>query len=249
MDIGSELRRARTARGLSVLDVSEATRIRPALIEAIERNDFEACRGEVFARGHVRTIAAVLDLDPLPLLESMGASNAPSALEAVEPESLDIWELRSRANVPSETRTWAAIAITALIIVVGLIWHARANDAPPALDAEALPSVTNTATATVTPEATPTATAGASGAAETIVGGAIMLRLECADTSWVRITNADGTLYEGTMRAGDTRSVSSETDVTLRIGNAAGIALTVNDQDYGSLGVGGQVYTHTFRVG
>jgi hypothetical protein len=76
-----------------------------------------------------------------------------------------------------------------------------------------------------------------------------MLRLECADTSWVRITNADGTLYEGTMRAGDTRSVSSETDVTLRIGNAAGIALTVNDQDYGSLGVGGQVYTHTFRVG
>jgi len=256
MDVGSELKRARLARGLSVADMAEATRIRPSLIEAIEGNDFEACSGEVFARGHVRTIAAALELDPQPLLAVMGATGAPSVLEAVEPESLDIWELRSRANVPSEARTWAAIAITALAIVAGLIWHARASDAPPALDPSTLPSVTTSATATVTPEPTPTSdtgsaspTSSASGPAETVVGGAVVLQLSCTETSWVRVTNADGTLFEGTMRAGDSKSVSSETDVTLRIGNAAGVTLVVNDQDYGSLGAPGEVYTHVFRVG
>lgn len=259
MDVGSELQRARRARGLSTAEVSDATRIRASLIDAIERNDFDACGGDVFARGHVRTIASALELDPAPLLEAMGATNVATTLEALEPESLDIWELRSRAHVPSERRIWAAIAVTAAIAVGALIWHARANDVPPPLDPNTLPSVTTSATATVTPEATPTETpsASASTTAQPVVTvspgpaavGAIVLQLTCVETSWVRVTDGNGTLFQATMRSGDTKLVTSDTDVTVRIGNAAGVTLTVNDLDYGSLGAPGEVFTQTFKVG
>lgn len=265
MDIGATLSHARKAQGLSIADVAEVTRIRASLIEALERNDFDACGGDVFARGHVRTVATALALDPNPLVEAMGAINVATTLEAVEPESLDIWELHSRAHVPSEARVWGLVAVVAAAIVAALVWHARANDLPPALDPSALPSVTTSATATVTPEPTPTATltetpsstptaTPTSTPIETVAPGpgavgAIVLDIQCTDTSWVQVRNASGVLFQATMRAGDAKSLSSDTDVTVRIGNAAGVTLTVNDLDYGSLGAPGEVFTRTFRVG
>lgn len=257
MDVGAELKRARLERGLSLADVAETTRVRSALIEAIERNDFDLCGGDVFARGHVRTMATSLDVDPVPLLAAMGGSNLSPMVAAVEPESLDIWEMRSRAYVRSEARTWGAIALTALAIVAGLVWHSRANDAPPALDPSTLPSVTTSATATVTPEPTPQSTPSESAVtpsepapgSSTGAVGAIVLRIDCVDTSWVRVTNANGTMFEATMRSGDSKLLTSDTDLTVRVGNAAGVSLTVNDLDYGSLGAPGEVFTQTFRVG
>lgn len=259
MDVGSELRRARLASSMSLAEVAEVTRLRVSLLEAIERNAFGACGGDVFARGHVRTIATALDLDPVPLLEAMGASTVATTLGAVEPESLDIWELRSRAYVRSEARTWAVVALIALAIVAGLLWYARANDAPLVLDPSTLPSVTTSATATVTPEATPKATTTVSPSetasneptpsSNTGAVGAIVLQIDCVDTSWVRVTDANGTVFQATMRSGDSKLLTSDTDLTLRIGNAAGVVLTVNDLDYGSLGAPGEVFTQTFRVG
>lgn len=261
MDVGATLKHARQARGLSIAEVADATRVRAALLEAIERNDFEACGGDVFARGHVRTFALALDIDPSPLVEAMGAINVATTLESVEPESLDIWELRSRAHAPSEARVWALVAMVAAAIVAGLVWNARANNVPPVLDPGTLPSVTSSATATVTPEPTPTETPSSepnptpSSTPSTTVTpgtgavGAIVLLIESSDTSWVRVTDANGTLFQATMHAGDSKSLTSDTDVTVRIGNAAGVTLTVNDLDYGSLGAPGEVFTRTFRVG
>lgn len=263
MDVGAELARARVHRRLTHAVLAERTNIRVALIEAIERNDFAACGGEVFARGHVRTLAVALDLDPQPMLEAMGAVAAPSAVVPDESERLDIWEMKVRAHIPSEARTWGMVAVLAVTIALGLFWWQRANDTAPVLDPSALPSVTTSATATVTPEPTPTATASSSPTATTspvasssavpadatVLDGAVMLQVVCSETSWVRITNASGTLFQGTMRPGDRRDLASDTDVAVRIGNAAGVSLVVNDVSYGSLGAPGEVYEHTFLVG
>ena len=273
MTVGAELKRARLRLEYSVPDVASKTRIRADLITAIEADDFAACGGDVFARGHVRAIATALDLDPTPLLESMGANTAATALEALEPESLSIWQLKERAYKPSERRVWALIIIVGLVIVAALLWRANAS-AEPMLDAADLPAVTSSATATVIPEPTPTesptesvtptssATAEPSSAPtevaatatppqETdaaVLSGAIVLQLDSVQSSWVRITNAVGTIYEGTMRAGQTKVFTSDSDVTVRVGNAAGVMLTVNDVAYANLGQPGEVYRHTFRV-
>jgi len=66
--VGPELAAARTRLGLSVDSLAERTRIRPHVIEAIEADDFEACGGDFYARGHLRTLARVLGVDVVPLL-------------------------------------------------------------------------------------------------------------------------------------------------------------------------------------
>jgi len=63
--IGRALRQARIAAGLTVDDVSSATRVRIAIVHAIESDDFAPCGGDVYARGHIRTLARAVHLDPV----------------------------------------------------------------------------------------------------------------------------------------------------------------------------------------
>ena len=66
--IGPQLSAARDRLRLSIDQLSERTRIRPHVIEAIEVDDFAPCGGDFYARGHLRTLARVLGIDAGPLL-------------------------------------------------------------------------------------------------------------------------------------------------------------------------------------
>ncbi|KAA1417000.1 helix-turn-helix domain-containing protein [Nocardioides humilatus] len=66
--IGPLLEAARDNLRLSVDQLSERTRIRPHVIEAIEVDDFGPCGGDFYARGHLRTLARVLGVDATPLV-------------------------------------------------------------------------------------------------------------------------------------------------------------------------------------
>lgn len=66
--IGPEIQAARDRLRLTIDQVSDRTRIRPHVIEAIEVDDFAPCGGDFYARGHLRTIARVLGIDATPLV-------------------------------------------------------------------------------------------------------------------------------------------------------------------------------------
>lgn len=66
--IGPQLAAARGRLSLDVDDLAGRTRIRPHVIESIERDDFGPCGGDFYARGHLRTLARVLGVDSAPLL-------------------------------------------------------------------------------------------------------------------------------------------------------------------------------------
>ncbi len=74
--IGPEIQAARDRLRLTIDQVSERTRIRPHVIEAIEVDDFGPCGGDFYARGHLRTIARVLGIDAAPLVASYDARYA-----------------------------------------------------------------------------------------------------------------------------------------------------------------------------
>src|SRR5262249_8860375 len=68
VSIGGTLAEARQRAGLTVAEVSTRTRIGQGLIRAIEQDEFAACGGDFYARGHIRAIAAVVGADPQPLI-------------------------------------------------------------------------------------------------------------------------------------------------------------------------------------
>ncbi len=62
-DYGEELAAARKRAGLSVQQVSDAIRIRPDIIRALEMSDFDRMPAKGFARNHVSAYARFLGLD------------------------------------------------------------------------------------------------------------------------------------------------------------------------------------------
>ncbi len=60
--IGDRLREERIARGLSIEDIAERTRINPSLLEAIEAERFERLPGGFFLRSFVRQYARALGI-------------------------------------------------------------------------------------------------------------------------------------------------------------------------------------------
>jgi cytoskeleton protein RodZ len=62
--LGAELAAARAAAGMSIEDLAAVTRMRASVLAAVEGDDFEVLGPMVYARGHLRTIATVINLDP-----------------------------------------------------------------------------------------------------------------------------------------------------------------------------------------
>jgi cytoskeleton protein RodZ len=58
--LGARLRQARQGAGLSCEDLAKRLNLRVATIEAIEEGTGEAMIGEMYAKSHTKTIAALL---------------------------------------------------------------------------------------------------------------------------------------------------------------------------------------------
>jgi len=69
VSIGATLAAARRHAGLTVPDVSQRTRVRENIIQGIEHDDYAACGGDFYARGHIRAIAEAVGTDAAPLIE------------------------------------------------------------------------------------------------------------------------------------------------------------------------------------
>jgi len=77
VSIGETLADARRQAGLTVTQVSRETRIRESIIRDIEQDDFSACGGDFYARGHIRSIASVVGIDPVPLISEYDREHGP----------------------------------------------------------------------------------------------------------------------------------------------------------------------------
>jgi hypothetical protein len=85
MSIGGTLARARLDAGLTIAEVSERTRIRETIIRGIEQDDYSACGGDFYARGHLRSIARVVGADAAALVGEYDATvRAPEDITAAE---------------------------------------------------------------------------------------------------------------------------------------------------------------------
>ncbi|MGH3423054.1 MAG: helix-turn-helix domain-containing protein, partial [Streptosporangiaceae bacterium] len=117
MTIGDALAEARRQAGLTITQVSQRTCIRETIIRGIERNDFSACGGDFYARGHIRSIARAVGADPEPLIReydaTQGAPEAITAADVFEPSTPIKLKERRRPN-------WSLALLVVLAAIVGV---------------------------------------------------------------------------------------------------------------------------------
>ena len=64
VDFGPRLRRAREARGVSLRQIADTTKLSVRALEALERNDISQLPGGIFSRAFVRSYALEVGVDP-----------------------------------------------------------------------------------------------------------------------------------------------------------------------------------------
>jgi cytoskeletal protein RodZ len=120
VSIGESLAAARRQAGLSVTQVSQRTRIRETIIRDIERDDFSACGGDFYARGHIRAMAKAAGTDPGPLVAEydsrQGTPPASALLEAPPPVPMRL-RLGPRRRRPN----WSILLLVVLAVAAGLL--------------------------------------------------------------------------------------------------------------------------------
>src|SRR5882724_6629573 len=206
VSIGESLAEARRQAGLTIGQVSHQTRIRESIIRDIEQDDFSACGGDFYARGHIRSIAAVVGTDPVPLISAYDAEHGPPgtirAADVFEPSTpIKIRERRS----PS----LSLIVAVVLLAIIGfgayrLVSHdGGGSGAKPAAAPTPTPTTHN-----------------------------VVIELTATEDCWVLLTSpGDGAqLFMGVIPAGSSRTWTEKKAVDVRLGNPGGVVLTVNGQ-------------------
>jgi cytoskeleton protein RodZ len=230
--VGETLSRARRTRGLSVDDVAADTRIRATLIRAIEADDFRLCGGNVYARGHIRSISKVVGTDPAPLIAEFDTANQVESVVAAVAAPPPDHEIVSR----SERRrpNWTAAMATALVVIcavalVGLLNH-HSSKGPQ--QAKTPPAAKVHQSAPAAPPVTSPPTTPPQQAADR---DATMLIRTLHGETWLSITSKTGTLlFEGTLAPGQEKTFTNRQGLNFVIGNAPAVDVVVNGHDIGS---------------
>ncbi|HVT22718.1 MAG TPA: RodZ domain-containing protein [Mycobacteriales bacterium] len=230
MSVGETLSHARQSLGLSLDDVSADTRIRSSVIAAIENDDFNPCGGVVYARGHIRSIARVLNLDPEPLIAEFDAghqADLPPVVAAVGPQPTDPELLaRTDRHRPNWTVAMAtALAVVCVFALVGLLVSHNGGQSHHHADAQPATSQSHTSAPASPP---PTSVA------EVPVSKATMLIRAVRGNTWLQVTRNNGrVLFSDLVYSGESKLFSAKGGLSFVIGNAPAVDVVVNGHDLG----------------
>lgn len=247
MGIGSDLREAREQRGITLRDISDRTKIRQAVLRAIENDDFQGLPGSVIMRGFLKLYAREVGLDP----DEIGRRYTAEVEVPANDELVTQAQAGDRARGESTRRLlMLAIGAAALVALVWLgyrLWgpspSARSvTEAARPSGAEAEPPVPRQPPVAAAPPGAPPSGMPASGvspatnAAAVAPGSAanppasdgLRVTLQATDASWIA-ANADGAqVAYRVLNAGERLEMQVKEEAVLRIGLPANVTVTVN---------------------
>ena len=242
MSLGEFLRGARESAGLSVDDLAERTSIRAGLIKEMEKNNFIHCGGDTYARGHLRNIASKVSVDAQTLIDLYNEEHST--------ESRTIHDMLVENNVtklPKERKTlsWKPLAIASIVILAAV---AGGRIIITNSETMATPTVSETPTPppVATPSAEPTPAVEATVAPD--ANGEMKLTIAATRGNSNIHVVADGkSLFKGPIFQGGSKSFSAPTSISVYLGNAGDLDLTLNGKALAPLGERNQEVRKTFR--
>ncbi|MFJ5175419.1 helix-turn-helix domain-containing protein [Streptomyces griseoviridis] len=230
--IGHALRQARITAGLTVDDVSNATRVRIAIVHAIEADDYTACGGDVYARGHIRTLAKAVHLDPEPLLEQFSAARGGRPAPTPAAPLFGAERIRPERRGPN----WTAAMVAAIVAVVGFVGFTAFKSGD---DGHSSTQVADTPSPKPSKSASPTPGSGKSGTpksdpSDSAIAAApqdkVTVQVSAPDgRSWISAKDHNGRLlFDGLLKQGESKTFQDSDKINLVLGDAGVIQLYVN---------------------
>ncbi|MFJ8663547.1 helix-turn-helix domain-containing protein [Streptomyces sp. NPDC093795] len=248
--IGRALQQARIAAGLTVEEVSASTRVRIPIVHAIEEDDFSRCGGDVYARGHIRTLARAVGLDPAPLIEQYDGEHGGRPAPTPAAPLFEAERIRPERRRPN----WTAAMVAAIVAVVGFVGFTMfdGNEPPKGSTAEGGPApAPEKATAAAKPKPVKPAPKPTESAIAAVPRDKVTVKLSAIDDkSWISAKDHNGKLlFDGLLLEGESKTFQDDERIDLVLGNAGAIELHVNGKKLQDKFESGQVERLTYTKG
>jgi len=250
MTLGEFLQKAREDAGFSVDELAHIVNLRPGLIKAMESNDFLPCGGDTYARGHIRNISQITGSNAQELLAMYVAEHSVDS-RSIHAQLVD----NNAAAIRSENRklSWKVLVGASLSIValIGVAQFALTTiDSEPAVtsmvteetEPTQTPSPATTPTSSQSPTASPVTTA-------TSNNGQLTLSIAATrGNSNIDVVIGGESVYKGPLFQGESKTFSGENSISIYLGNAGDLDLTLNGEKLAPLGERNQEIRKTFRA-
>lgn len=241
---GERLAEARREQQISVLEIAKELHLDEPKVRALERNEFELLGAPVFAKGHLKTYAHLVNVDPADVLSDYYHLTRAASVQPV---------LAARPKPRRELTPgpWIAVIVAVVIVVSIFWWFSRGVEpeagesldiAPPSSGDEIVVSPP------VTTDGEPVESSVESSVAEPVAepvvvdepepqppadDGTLHVLVTYSGDCWTEITDASGRrLLFDLGKDGRTVELSGAEPFNALFGNPGNVSLRVNGQDY-----------------
>jgi len=248
---GDQLKREREMRGVSLDEISAATRISTRFLSALENEQWDQLPGGVFNRGFVRAVARYLGLDEEAIV-------AEYALVTGDRPSVPVWSGSPPAVAPQQPwLAWAVIGAIVVVLAAGAwfgwrrfsAWRA-ARRAPHATaltgshnairENSALAPATEKA---VVPQTDPVAKSARDAAAQGAGApdsASMTLKIEAGKATRVTVESDGESVFDDVMSAGENRMFHAKDKIRVSALDSGALLLELNGETLAPLGPPGQ---------
>ena len=222
MRLGEVLAAKRGERGLTIEQAARATRIRAHYLSALESDELERLVAPVYAKGHLRTYARYLGLDPEPLVKMLRT-------EAQDAHRL--LSISTHISRPQMVLTAPAIVAVGIVLLAGAFggyaWRQiqvdqpSAGSSPPVQVAAATPA--STPAPTPKPQTRP-----------------IVVEVRVTEEVWINVFVDDKPQYADAGKTLPAGSVVYFSGVEIKItsGKAGSTFISIDGRAIGAMGTG-----------
>lgn len=230
---GEILRQERELRGVSLREIADATKISIRFLEALEQDRLEVLPGGLFKRAFVRQYANHLGLDADRLVDEFVAAN-PEQSQAPAPRPPVA--VSERAH-PGGALLFVLVGLGVALSVMKLSGPETAREPDPVV-APPPPSVAPTAPlagdSVYPPPSSPRPI-------REVEPDGLILTMNATQACWVEVSVDGQTVMNRVMTEGESQTLEAQGEILLSVGNAGGIAFSVNDRRGRPLGDDGEV--------
>ncbi|MGC2424414.1 MAG: helix-turn-helix domain-containing protein [Nitrospirota bacterium] len=260
--IGEELKAAREAKGLSLTEIAEKTRISHTFLKALEEDDYSVIPGEVFVVGFLRTYSKELGLNvkdvmaryrelfpqkevqtpeggevqhhPKPSLISISRRRHPSGAEKPGKKKNPIYLIIIGGIILGAAITGIMLLLTPKVKPLEL-----QPPSPPAAfrNAPVPPVQTPTTTALKNATSFKPHTADAPQVQKPVQKtGPLLLKLFAAADSYYSYRADKSRRMNGTLKKGGVLEIKADDEIVLTLGNGGGVTAELNGKKMGPFG-------------
>jgi cytoskeleton protein RodZ len=245
-ELGQKLKEAREAKGLSLRDVEEATKIRKKYLQALENETFEVIPGKTYAKGFVKNYSNFLNLDTKALLEEFDEIIYSS-------NSFKEKEYTPATNSPRSSKKegklfrLGLVVIAVLLLFIGnsLFNNTSDNPGPENPQGTTVPGQSHQQQPPSSdPSGEPEENEPQEEERQEEVITGVKLEIEIIkDKCWISV-RSDGTqVFSGTLSQGDKRVFEGDSQIEITLGNAGAARITHNGDVLPPFGGDGEVVT------